>query len=97
MRQQVIAKLLPLLEAQFANAQGIKYLVTRDKRSGKFTRVTEAMAGSLQGDEVIEVWEKDPSVHAFQQLIEQALDKPAQHVAVTGKDEGPIVFKWQDD
>lgn len=88
-RQQVTEALGPLLAAQIANAAGLKYLVTRDKRSGKFIRVTEAMAKAKQGDdeETIEVWEKDPSVQAFTDLMNRALDKPAeqeQAVAVSG-------------
>lgn len=79
-RQRVTAALGPLIEAQIANAKGLKYLVTRDKHSGKFIRVTEAMARLKQGDseEHIEVWEKDPSVQAFTDLMNRALDKPKE-------------------
>jgi hypothetical protein len=72
----------PLLAAQLQNAKGIKYLVVRDKRGGKFVRVTEAMAKAKQGseEEIIEVWEKDPSVQAFTDLMNRALDKPAEQV-----------------
>lgn len=78
----VFAELDPLVHAQIANAKGISYLVTRDKRTGKFIRVTEAMAKAKQGDaeEIIEVWEKDPSVHAFTDLMNRTLDKPAEQV-----------------
>jgi len=74
----VTAALGPLLDAQLANAIGLKYLVTRQKKTGKFMRVTEAMARLKRGkdDELIEVWEKDPSVHAFTELLNRALDKP---------------------
>jgi hypothetical protein len=63
-RQAITQELQPLLEAQIANAKGIRYLVVRDKRTGKFLRVTKAMARARLGrdEEVIEVWEKDPSV-----------------------------------
>ena len=82
LRQTVIASLGPMLEAQVQNARGIKYLVVRDKRGGKFLRVTEAMAKAKQGseEEIIEVWEKDPSVQAFTDLMNRALDKPAEQV-----------------
>jgi len=38
------------------------------------------MAKAKQGDseEIIEVWEKDPSVQAFTDLLNRALDKPAE-------------------
>ena len=79
-RQQVTAELRPLLNAQFANAKGLKYLVTRDAKTGKFTRVTQAMLAASEGDPDvhIEVWEKDPSVQAFTDLMNRALDKPAE-------------------
>lgn len=98
-RQLITAELVPLIQAQIENAKGIKYLVTRNKTTGKFIRVTEAMAklrSELQPDEeVIEVWEKDPSVQAFTDLMNRALDKPKeqeQAVAVSGA----LVISWQE-
>lgn len=89
-RQKVYKELAPLLEAQIENAKGLKYLVTRDKKTGKFIRVTEAMAKSklADGEEIIEVWEKDPSVQAFTDLLNRALDKPKeqeQEIRLTGE------------
>lgn len=80
LRQKVIAELGPMLDAQINNAKGIKYLVVRDKKGGKFIRVTEAMAKAKAGDteETIEVWEKDPSIQAFTDLMNRALDKPME-------------------
>lgn len=88
-RAFVIERLGPMLEAQAAHACGLKYLVTRHKTTGKFIRVTEAMARARQGseEETIEVWEKDPSVQAFTDLLNRALDKPAdqlQQLDITG-------------
>lgn len=87
-RERVTAALEGMLAAQIAHAQGLKYLVRRDKKSGKFVRVGE---GTLDPeDETIEVWEKDPSVQAFTDLLNRALDKPAEHVEVTGQDGKPL-------
>lgn len=88
-RQRVTAELGPLLDSQIQHAKGLKYLVTRDKKTGKFVRVTEAMARRKLGtnEETIEVWEKDPSSHAFQELMNRALDKPQepkQEIHLTG-------------
>lgn len=90
-RQKVYAELASLLQAQIDNANGVKYLVTRDKKTGKFIRVTEAMARAKQDDseEIIEVWEKEPSVQAFTDLMNRALDKPKeqeQEIRVSGDD-----------
>jgi hypothetical protein len=79
-RRLVTAQLGPMVRAQIANCRGLKYLVTRDKKTGKFIRVTEAMARAKQGsdEETIEVWEKDPNVYAFTDLMNRALDKPKE-------------------
>jgi hypothetical protein len=79
-RRRVTDALAPLLDAQLANAIGLKYLVTRHKTTGKFIRVTEAMARQKRGaqEQIIEVWEKDPSVHAFTYLLDRALDRPKE-------------------
>jgi CMP-2-keto-3-deoxyoctulosonic acid synthetase len=92
LRRIICAHLEEMTDAQVANAKGIKYLVTRHKNSGKFIRVTEAMAKVKLGDdeEIIEVWEKDPSVQAYTDLLNRALDKPAEQVQVTGADGGPL-------
>jgi CMP-2-keto-3-deoxyoctulosonic acid synthetase len=92
LRRLICAHLTDMTHAQVANAKGIKYLVTRHKNSGKFIRVTEAMAKVKLGDdeEIIEVWEKDPSVQAYTDLLNRALDKPAEQVQVTGPEGGPL-------
>lgn len=96
-RAFVTAHLQPMLEAQVAHATGLKYLVIRDKKTGKFQRVGEALARQAQGsaDEVIEVWEKDPSIAAFTDLANRCLDKPAeqeQAVALSGR----LEIVWPD-
>ena len=87
-----------MIAAQIDHAKGLKYLVTREK-SGKFVRVTEAMAKERLGDEsfIVEVWEKDPSTQAFSDLMNRAYDKPKeqeQEVAVTGKLVIEVAKSW---
>ena len=99
LRQIVLARMETLVAAQMAHAEGLKYLVTRDKKSGKFIRVTEAMAkeksGLADGEEVIEVWEKDPSVQAFTDLMNRALDKPKEQEQEV-QHSGGITITWED-
>lgn len=91
-RQKVTEHLDGLISAQVAHAQGIKYLVARAKSGGKFERVSaeqldKMLEGQDDGSIVLEVWDKDPSVQAFTDLMNRALDKPAeqeQQVAVKG-------------
>jgi predicted HTH transcriptional regulator len=101
LRQVIKKRLEPIVEAQLANAQGIKYLVVRERKGGKFVRVHEAMArnaknGKLGKDgEIIEVWEKDPSVHAFKELLDRAYGRakePEQKVEHSGR----IELRWRD-
>ena len=81
-RQQILAHMDPMTEAQIANAKGIKYLVAREKKTGKFKRMTEADAilklGQESDSEIIEIWEKDPNVSAFTDLVNRAIDKPKE-------------------
>jgi hypothetical protein len=81
LRQLVKESLREMTEAQIANAMGLKFLMVREKLTGKFKRVGEMGAKALNPDEeIIEVWEKDPSVQAFQDLLDRTLDKPKQSV-----------------
>lgn len=81
LRTLVLEKLRPLVDAQVSNAQGLKYLVVREKATGKFVRVGELRARGLKPDEeIVEIWEKEPSVPAFTDLMNRTLDKPAEQM-----------------
>lgn len=81
----------PMIRAQVANALGLRYLVARHKASGKFVRLTKRLldrilSGKDTQHEAIEVWSKDPSVHAFAELMNRWIDKPkeqAQELLIT--------------
>jgi len=81
-REMVTANLGPLVEAQIKHAQGIRFLMVRAKKGGKFTRVSEEMARDqkfLESDEhIYEIWDKEPSVQAFMTLMDRAIDRPAE-------------------
>ena len=61
----MLAKMEQLVEAQLANATGLKYLVRRDAKTGKFLRVTADMLDEQTDEDRIEMWEKEPHVGAF--------------------------------
>lgn len=90
-RQRITAALGPILDAQIANAKGYSVLVSRDAKTGKFTPV-EAESGVK---DATEIWFVKPNVQASADLLNRAIDKPAEHVSLTGADEGPVIFKWQ--
>jgi hypothetical protein len=95
LRQIVLREMDALVGAQLSHAKGLQYLVYRDKKTGKFERVT-ALEAVNQDENTIEVWEKDPSVQAFTDLMNRALDKPKEqeqeHVI-----SGGLVVKWEDE
>lgn len=78
-RQTVTNALGPMLAAQIANATGFSVLVSRDAKTGKFTPV-EAESGVK---DATEIWLVKPNVQAFSDLLNRAIDKPAEHVDVT--------------
>lgn len=93
-RQMVTDALRPMIQAQIAHAQGIGHVFTRDDK-GKFTKIADAdhvEALLTKGVEEEHYWifAKDPSVQAFSDLLNRALDKPAEHIEMTGKDQGPL-------
>lgn len=92
LRQRVFEAMTPMVDAQIAAAQGVKYLVGRAKKGGKFIHLTaeqvQAYLDRPEGEEpefeVVEMWEKVPSTQAFTDLLDRTLDKAAQPVKVEG-------------
>jgi hypothetical protein len=98
LRQIVLREMETMCAAQIAHAKGLSYLVGRDKY-GKFTKLTSEQAEkALAGDSeyvLIEVWEKEPSVQAFTDLMNRAIDKPAEQQQEI-EHKGTLVIKWQE-
>lgn len=81
LRALVLKHMGEMIAAQIAAAKGYKYLMYRKKAGGEFKAVThEMIKGGLlaQDDVIIEVWDKQPSTPAFTDLMNRALDKPAE-------------------
>jgi len=83
LRQLVIEALPDMVKAQIAMSKGINYLVLRDRATGQF--IKRLGARSLQKhlkegseNEVVEVWQKDPSSQAFRELVAHTIDLPKQ-------------------
>ena len=88
-----------MVDAQIAAAKGLKYLVARDKKGGKFKHLTEAEAKAiLNGQDteryIVEEWEKPPSTRAFADLINRVLGKATEFVdaSVSGK----LEIAWRE-
>lgn len=104
LRQIVMQHMEEMTAAQIAHAKGIKFLMARSAKGGKFERVTEAeldaiLKGQDDGRVILEVWDKDPSVQAFTDLMNRALDKPAEQVAIehSGNLDIRISVPWLPD
>jgi hypothetical protein len=99
-RQYVTERLGPLLAAQIDNATSIRHLIMRDPKTGKFVRVTgdvEQIDEAIKSKNACWIYTKDPNVQAFTDLLNRALDKPAEHVQIAGHDGGSLVIRWQLD
>lgn len=99
-RAYIKAHVPALLESQVKNAIGLKYLVARHRLTGKFEKLTEEQAEKLMSGEesehvLVEVWEKDPNVTAFTDLLNRLVGKPTEHHEITGADSGPLVITWK--
>jgi hypothetical protein len=97
-RQYVTEELEPLLAAQIDNAVGIRHLMMRDPKTGKFERITgdaKQIDKALKTKNAFYIYTKDPNITAFTDLLNRAIDKPAEHIQVAG--EGSITIRWQKD
>lgn len=100
LRTIVLEEMRAMTAAQIAHAKGLSYLVGRDK-AGKFKKLTseeadKALAGESEYT-MVEVWEKDPSVQAYTDLMNRALDKPKeqeQELKITGEAEMIEVLRF---
>lgn len=86
-RAFVTDRLIPLLEAKFANATGIRHLMMREK-NGKFERVavdaSDPSVAAAQIDAALKtgnafwIYTKDPNDQASKDLLDRAIDKPKE-------------------
>lgn len=102
LRQLVVAELGPMVKKQIAHAQGIDHFFLRNEKTKQFEQVKDPTlieAALNSGDEGSYYWifTKDPSVQAFSDLLNRALDKPPEQHQHVGEDGGPIKheFVWK--
>jgi hypothetical protein len=82
LRQIVLRDMEGLVTAQLANAKGISHFFLRDE-SGRFVKIEDAKKiehalNSGDKDSYYWIFTKDPSIQAFTDLMNRALDKPAE-------------------
>lgn len=103
-RQAVTNALAPMLRAQIANAMGIGHIFTRDK-AGKYTKIEDEdeidrlMVEGVEG-ETHWIFKKDPSVQAFADLLNRAIDRPKeqeQDINIRGSIDVISILKQRHD
>ena len=85
LRQLIIAQMKPMTDAQIEHAKGISYMVLRnpDKTYTRATNVKQVDAAFAAGGETFQLFTQAPNVQAYTDLMNRALDKPAEHMAMT--------------
>src|SRR5215831_6578281 len=99
-RRYVTERLPEYLAAMSDNITGIRHLMMRDPKTGKFERVSgdaKQIDKALKTKTAFWIYTKEPNVQAFTDLLNRALDRPAEHVQLEGADGGPLVIRWQTD
>ena len=100
LRELVARDLDLLIEAQIQAALGVRHFVLREP-NGKFKRVTnpvtitrilDAPAGT---HEFFDIWVRGPSTQAFKDLMDRAIDKPAEHIDLVVNDEEERIRRLQ--
>jgi hypothetical protein len=86
-RAIITRELEPLIAAQIQHAKGIQHFFLRNDKTKQFERVTDAKLieeALNKGEEGSYYWifTKDPSVQAFTDLLNRALDKPAEQITI---------------
>src|SRR5262249_31232643 len=99
LRAIVIREMDSLIRPQLDNAKGVRHTFLRDGQ-GRFVRLTDPkqIEDALNsGEEGTVYWTftKDPSIQAFTDLMNRALDKPTEATTLTHT--GEVKMRWMHD
>lgn len=98
-REYYLKHLPDMVKSQVAHAKGVSYMRLRNV-DGTFVRATDEKqidAAIAAGASWFEIFTEVPNVQAFVALSDRAIDKPSEHVELTGVEGGPLQIKWQGD
>lgn len=85
-------ELEPIVKAQVLNAQGVSYMMLRQK-DGSFTRATDVKqidAACAAGSIAFQIFTQQPNQQSAAMLLGYAADKPIEPHEHSGEDGGPI-------
>ena len=100
LREMVKTRLAEMVEAQMDNAMGIRHLMLRDPKTGKFERVTDEAgidAALASEGQAVWIYTKDPSTPAFTDLMNRTIDKPTEQMSVDANVAANVVYRWQGE
>lgn len=92
LRRLLTAKLSPVADALISRCVGVRYFVTRNKKTGKYELVTnpEQVIAALNGEDeqTGEFYTDKPETAAIKEFFDRTVDKaqePPQEVKLTGE------------
>jgi len=101
-KQKILDNLIPLIRAQFNQAEGMTVMFQRRKvknnktgkfeRTGEFVRVMDAnrveqlLKGDGQGENYYYITTKDPNVKALEDLFNRVFGKPKESIELSDPD-----------
>ncbi len=95
-RERISAKFGEIVDAQIASALGVSHMMGKDT-NGQWIEVTDpiVMARCLSsGESFYRITAVNPNVNAIKDVLDRLLDKPSEHVEVTGADGEALVVRW---
>lgn len=102
LRKLLMSKLEPVADALISRCIGVRYFVTRNKKTGKYELVTnpDQVVAALNGEDeqTGEFYTDKPETAAIREFLDRTMDKAPQPVKVGGdEDSGPVehVFRWK--
>ena len=93
LREIIMSRMEPMTRAQMAAAEGINVAVVR-RPDGTFRRIDspEAFDAAAEAGDPITITTLQPSTQAFTDLMNRALDKPAEQKMEVS---GDFTFSWR--
>lgn len=85
LRKLLTAQMVPVAEALVSRAKGVRYFVTRNKKTGKYELVTnpDQVIGALNGEDenVGEFYTDKPETAAIKEIFDRTVDKAKEQEA----------------
>lgn len=101
LKERVMARLIPIIDAGIDSATGIKHFMLRNPDDGTFKRLTNAeeIDAALAHPDAKEgssfwIYVKDPQTPAMSDLLNRAIGKPIEEVQAEVK--GGLTIRWKD-